>query len=253
MLKPPKPDEALRARLRAYAKEFPRYGYRRAAATLRTEGYRINDKHVYRLWKELELQVPQRRKAWRRVGEATNGCHRLKAERPNHIWAYDFLSDQTACGKTLKILAIVDEFTREPLALHVASSIRSGDVVGVLRTLFVERGAPVYIRSDNGPEFVADALRNFLDEASVGPLIARSGAPWQNGFAESFNARLRDEVLDRELFGSIFEARVVLQNYKRHYINERPHSALGYLTPKAYTQRVRHLGETSNSTQLGLS
>lgn len=253
VLKPREPDEALRARLRRYAEKHPRYGYRRAAAILRAEGYRINDKRVHRLWKELELQVPQRRKTWRRAGEAINGCHQLKAERPNHVWAYDFLSDQTVCGKTLKILAIVDEFTREPLALHVASSIRSGDVLAVLRALFAERGAPAFIRSDNGPEFVANAFRSFLEEASVGPLFVEPGAPWQNGFAESFNARLRDELLDRELFGSVVEARAVLQSYKRHYINERPHSALGYLTPKAYTERVCHGGETSNSTQLGLS
>jgi len=247
------PDEALRERLRDYAKEHPRYGYRRAAATLRREGHRVNDKRVHRLWKELELQVPQRRRAWRFVGEAENGCHRLAAERPNHVWAYDFLSDQTVDGKTLKILALVDEFTREPLALHAARSIRSEHLLDILRRLFRERGAPAYIRSDNGPEFVASAVRTFLDDADVGALFIAPGAPWQNGFAESFNARVRDELLDRELFGSLIEARVVLDEYRRHYLDERPHSALGYLTPREYAQRVGHLGPTTNLNQPGLS
>ena len=247
------PDEALRERLRDYAKEHPRYGYRRAAATLRREGHRVNDKRVHRLWKELELQVPQRRRAWRFVGEAENGCHRLAAERPNHVWAYDFLSDQTVDGKTLKILALVDEFTREPLALHAARSIRSEHLLDILRQLFRERGAPAYIRSDNGPEFVASAVRAFLDEAEVGALFIAPGAPWQNGFAESFNARVRDELLDRELFGSLIEARVVLDEYRRHYLDERPHSALGYLTPREYAQRVGHFGPTTNLNQPGLS
>jgi putative transposase len=247
------PDEALRERLRDYAKEHPRYGYRRAAATLRREGHRVNDKRVHRLWKELELQVPQRRRAWRFVGEANNGCHRLAAERPNHIWAYDFLSDQTVDGKTLKILALVDEFTREPLALHAARSIRSEHLLDILRRLFRERGAPAYIRSDNGPEFVASAVRTFLDEAEVGALFIAPGAPWQNGFAESFNARVRDELLDRELFGSLTEARVVLDEYRRHYLHERPHSALGYLTPREYAQGVGHHGPTTNLNQPGLS
>lgn len=247
------PDEALRERLRDYAKEHPRYGYRRAAATLRREGHRVNDKRIHRLWKELELQVPQRRRAWRFVGEAENGCHRLAAERPNHVWAYDFLSDQTVDGKTLKILALVDEFTCEPLVLHTARSIRSEHLLDILRRLFRERGAPAYIRSDNGPEFVASAVRTFLDEADVGALFIAPGAPWQNGFAESFNARVRDELLDRELFGSLIEARVVLDEYRRHYLDERPRSAPGYLTPREYTQRVGDLGPTMNLNQPGLS
>jgi len=235
-------DEAARTRLKKFSEDHPRYGYRRAGEVMRREGYRINDKRVYRLWRELDLRVPQRRRRWRQVGEASNGCHVIKAKEPNDIWAYDFLSDQTCEGKAMKILAIVDEFTREPLALMPARSIRAKDLIETLRSLFAARAQPRAIRSDNGPEFVAEALRTFLDDLEVAPLFIAPGAPWQNGYAESFNSRLRDELLDREIFGSLLEAKVVLEEYRRHYTEERLHSALGYLTPKEYAARVEHFG-----------
>lgn len=231
-------DTALNNELREFSRSHPRYGYRRAAEALRRAGNRVNNKCVHRLWKTLKLQVPQRRRRWRKVGESNNGCHRAPAQGPNDVWAYDFVSDQTVDGKTLKILALVDEFTREPLALTAARSIRSQDLVEILTELFETRGAPRAIRSDNGPEFVAKAVSEYLEERDVKTLFIAPGAPWQNGFAESFNSRLRDEVLDRELFSSLAEARVILAEYRRRYTDERYHSALGYLTPAEYARQV---------------
>jgi len=235
------PDTALRNRLQRFSEEHPRFGYRRAAATLRREGHRVNDKRVHRIWRVMGLQVPQRRRAWRHRGETANACHRRKAQHPNDVWAYDFVSDQTIDGRILKILALVDEFTREPLALFPARSIQAKDILTLLRTLFTRRGAPKAIRSDNGPEFVAQALQEFLEEQHVGTLFIAPGAPWENGIAESFNSRLRDELLDRELFVSLAEAKVILEKYRKHYIEERLHSSLGYRTPKEY---IEHLEQT---------
>jgi putative transposase len=248
-LRPHARDEALGAELRAFSAANPRYGYRRAAETLRRAGHRINDKRVHRLWKDLKLQVPQRRRQWRRVGSEANGIQRVQAKCRNDIWAYDFLSDQTINGRTLKIFAIVDEFTREPLAIIAARSIRAKDVIKTLERLFAERGKPRHIRSDNGPEFVANAVREFLGSFDVAPLFIAPGAPWQNGFAESFNSRLRDELLDRELFGSLLEARTILEQYRHHYANERLHSSLGYLTPNEYAARLGQSRPTTTSNQ----
>ena len=239
------PDTALRNRLQRFSEAHPRWGYRRAAATLRREGHRVNDKRVHRIWRDMGFQVPQRRRAWRHRGETANACHRRKAQHPNDVWAYDFVSDQTIDGRTLKILALVDEFTREPLALFPARSIQAKDILTILRTLFARRGAPKAIRSDNGPEFVAQALQEFFEEQHVGTLFIAPGAPWENGYAESFNSRLRDELLDRELFVSLAEAKVILEKYRKHYFEERLHSSLGYRTPREYT---KHLGPNGSIT-----
>jgi putative transposase len=174
-------DHAIRRALQDFSRRNPRYGYRHAAESLRRDGHRINDKHVHRIWRQLGLQVPQRRRRWRHVGAASNGCHQRKAQHPNDVWAYDFLSDQTTDGQPMKILAIVDEFTREPLATVPARSIKAKDLIRTLRGLFEKRGVPKGIRSDNGPEFVAAALRKFLEGAGVATLFVEPGAPWQNG------------------------------------------------------------------------
>ncbi len=235
-LKPKPADFELKQRVKKLAARQPRYGYRRVGALLRKEGYRVNLKKLHRIWQELGLQVPQRRRKWRHAGSKENACNIKEAVFPNDIWAYDFVSDQTSDGRLLKILAVVDEFTRRPLAVYPARSIKAAKVTVILRDLFGRYGVPRFIRSDNGPELVTRSLKDYLKLYEVGPLYIEKGAPWQNGFAESFNSRLRDELLDRETFASVFEAKVMLENYRKEYIERRPHSSLGYLTPQQYLE-----------------
>jgi transposase InsO family protein len=227
-------DAVLREEVRQLAGKHPRFGYRRIAMLLRRQGHRVNDKKVHRLWREMGLQVPVRRRRWRHAGSHQNACDRRVAQHPNDIWAYDFLSDQTTDGRSLKFLAIVDEFTREVLAIKVARSIRANDVCAALRELFQSDGTPTAIRSDNGSEFIADEVRSLLHEYSTAPLFIEPGAPWQNGYVESFNARFRDEVLDRELFGSVAEAQYLSDMHRNFYNQERPHSSLGGMTPAEF-------------------
>ena len=230
----PDGERVLVQRMLALVRRHPRYGYRRVWALLRAEGFRVNVKRVYRLWRKEGLKVPQKQHKKRRLGCSANGCVRQRAEHVNHVWAHDFVSDQTADGRTLKFLTVEDEFTREALAIEVERSITSADVIETLRYLFEVRGAPRHIRSDNGPEFVARALREWLAESGVGTLYIEPGAPWENGFNESFNSRFRDELLNRKLFTSLTEAKVVTEDYRLEYNHRRPHSSLGYLTPARF-------------------
>lgn len=226
-----KDEAALLRELHALSRQHPRYGYRRLTHKLRRQGWRINPKRVARLMRQEGLRVPQRTRKRRRLGSSENGCVRRQATRPHEVWAIDFLMDQTADGRRLKLLPIVDEASRACLSIRVARRLRAQDVIEELERLMVLHGAPAFIRSDNGPEFIAVAVRAFLEEAGVGTLFIEPGAPWQNAYAESFNSRLRDEVLNLEWFASCEEARVLIERYRREYNLERPHSGLGYRTP----------------------
>ena len=222
------------ARLLRVARDHPRYGYRRAWAVLRGEGWGVNRKRVHRLWREAGLQVPQKVQKRRRVGTGENSTVRLAPERPNHVWCYDFVFDATEDGRALKLLPVLDEYTRECLALVVGRSLTSRHVVATLDRLIAERGAPGFVRSDNGSEFIAHSVAAHLLAADSDTKHIDPGAPWQNGYSESFNGKLRDELLSQELFGSLAEAEVLTERFRRHYNESRPHSALGYLPPAAY-------------------
>jgi transposase InsO family protein len=226
--------EGLVKRVLELARKHPRFGYRRIWALLRAEGWGVNRKRVHRLWREQGLKVPQKQLKRRRLGTAAGGCVRHRATHRGHVWAWDFVHDRTADGRPLKWLSVVDEFTRECVALEVRRGMTAKAVVEVLAGLVRERGAPAHIRSDNGPEFIAEAIRGWLARAGVGPLYIEPGSPWENGYAESFNGRLRDELLDREEFGSLLEAQVLGREWRHGYNHERPHSALGYRTPAAF-------------------
>jgi putative transposase len=229
--------EALVARMHELARAHPRYGYRRVWALLVREGWRVNRKRVHRLWRREGLKVPQKQRKRRRLGSSANGSQRRRAGRVNEVWSYDFVMDQTADGRRLKILPVVDEYTRECLALVVARRLTAADVVGVLTGLFAERGRPAYLRSDNGPEFVATAVKTWLARSGVQTLYIEPGSPWENAYSESFNSRLTDEVLDREVFASVKEAAVLLSEYRRAYNVDRPHSSLGYVAPAVFAAR----------------
>ena len=234
--KQPEKDKPVVQRMLQLVRQRPRFGYRRITRLLRQENEfrEINVKRVHRLWRQEGLKVPQKQVKKRRLGSSEGGCVRRKPEHKDHVWCVDFLSDQTEDGRTLKFLPIEDEYTRECLALEVDRSIRACDVVELLKFLFEVRGAPQYIRSDNGPEFIADAVKKFLAEADVETLYIEPGAPWENGYAESFGSRFRDELLDRELFASVIEAKVVCEDHRLDYNHHRPHSSLDYMTPAAF-------------------
>jgi transposase InsO family protein len=218
----------------ALVRRHPRYGYRRIWALLRREGWRVNRKRVYRLWRRQGLKIPKKLRKKRRLGTSDNGCARRRAEYRDHVWCWDFIHDRTADGKPLKWLTVVDEYTRECLALEVRRGLTAGALIAVLAALIGRRGAPRHIRSDNGPEFIAKAIRGWLAKESVEVLYIAPGAPWENGYAESFHGRLRDELLNAEEFASLLEAQVLAQEWRDDYNHERPHSSLGYRTPAAF-------------------
>jgi putative transposase len=228
-------DGALASRMSELSRENPRYGYRRIWSLLRREGWEVNKKRVLRLWREQGLKVPQKQhKSRRLLGGGENGITKRRAEYPNHVWSYDFAMDSTEDGRRLKVMPIVDEYTRECLSLEGERSIKAEDVITTLHRLVIERGEPDYIRSDNGPEFIAEALKQWLALSGVKTLYIEPGAPWENAYSETFISRLRDELLERELFVNLKEAQVLLEDYRDHYNNHRPHGALGYLTPMEF-------------------
>jgi len=233
----PASDEAVMVtRMLELVRVHPRFGYRRIAALLKREGFAVNFKRVYRLWRREGLKVPRHPRKKRRLGQSANGCHRCRAERRNHVWCWDFIFDRTASGSSLKWLSVIDEFTRECLVLKVARSITSEDVIEFFQGLFVAHGVPTHIRSDNGPEFIAEGLRAWLDAANVGPLYIEPGSPWENGYAESFHSKLRDEFLACEVFETVNEAQALGTAWRRSYNEERPHSSLGYRTPAEFAR-----------------
>jgi transposase InsO family protein len=216
-------------------REHPRYGYRRVWAILtKLEGWPVNRKRIYRLWRQEGLKVPQKRHKKRRLGQSANGCIRRRAMHKDDVWTWDFIFDVTANGRSLKWLSIVDEFTRECLALEVGRTMRATDVIDVLMELAPIRGLPQHIRCDNGPEFIAQAIRSWLATSKVGSLYIEPGSPWQNGYAESFHARLRDELLGVEVFQSVAEAKMLATQWRLEYNHRRPHSSLGYVPPAAF-------------------
>jgi len=215
----------------ALSRRYPRYGYRRIWALLRREGWRVNRKRVQRLWRQEGLRVPQAQRKRRCLGSRENGCTRLRAAHKNHVWSYDFLMDQTEDGRRLKLLPVLDEFTREAHAILVERRIRAEDVVELLAALFRVHGEPAYLRSDNGPEFIATVVKEWLARSGVTTLYIEPGSPWENAYSESFNSRFEDELLNREIFSNVTEAKVLVEQYRLAYNSERPHSALGYRTP----------------------
>jgi len=235
-------ERRLVGRMLELVRAHPRYGYRRIWALLRREGWRVNRKRIHRLWRREGLKVPRKQRKKRHLGHSANSCARRPAEYKDHVWAWDFVHDRTRNGRPLKWLTLVDEYTRENLALEVGRGMRAEEVIDVLAELFTVRGVPKHIRSDNGPEFIAQALRDWLPRSGVQTLYIAPGAPWENAYSESLNSRLRDELLNRELFTSVLEAKVITEDYRREYNQRRPHSALGYQTPAAFAGRCRSLG-----------
>ena len=215
--------------MKQLAKKHKRYGYRRITALLRREGRQINVKRVYRIWKQEGLTLPRKRPKRRATG--SSGGVAQRAEYPDHVWSYDFVEDRTEKGKTFRNLTIVDEFTRENLAIHVATSIPSRTVIQVLEWLFLTRGVPKYIRSDNGTEFIAQALQDWLKETKCQTLYIQPGSPWENPYIESFNGKFRDECLNQHWFRTVQEAQRTIEEWREEYNHQRPHSSLGYMTP----------------------
>ena len=234
----PRDDErALVKRMLELVRQRPRFGYRRIAALLRKEFWRASATRIYRLWRREGLKVPQKKRKRRRLGKTENGCHRRRAEHKDHVWCWDFVFDHTTSGSTLKWLSIVDEYTRECLALKVDRSITSEDVIDTLAELFAMRGVPRHIRSDNGPEFIARAIQRWTNQLSIEALYVEPGSPWENGYAESFHSRLRDEFLAVEVFESLAAARKLTATWRNDYNHYRPHGSLGYVTPVEFAAR----------------
>ena len=213
------------------ARQYGRYGYRRITALLRARGWRCNHKRVERIWRREGLKVPARQPKRGRLWLNDGSCVRLRPERLNHVWAYDFVQDRTHDGRKLRLLNVVDEFSRECLTIRVARRLKAADVIDVLADLFIARGVPGYIRSDNGPEFVAMAVRAWISGVGAKTAFIEPGSPWENGYVESFNGKLRDELLNAEVFHTLAEARVLIEQWRRHYNTQRPHSSLGYQPP----------------------
>jgi len=246
-------DAALRGRLRELSRERPRWGYRRAHARLRGEGWSLNRKRVQRLWREEGLRVPTRRRKRRRLGESTVPADRLRAGRPDQVWALDFQFDQTADGRILKLLHVVDEHTREALVIRCARRIDSDATVAVLEGLVAARGgAPEHIRCDNGPELTANALRDWCRFSRTGPSYIEPGSPWQNPYVESFGSRVREELLSQELFATLVEAQVLVEDWREDYNERRPHSALGMMAPARFAASWRRSEQQIKRLSLGV-
>jgi putative transposase len=233
-LRLPAKDAPLIEAMKTLSAQYPRYGYRRMRIFLRRAGHALGVHRAYRLWRQAGLQLPRRRPR-RRI--ATGRPRPLPAANANFLWAYDFVFDATAGGQQIKCLTVIDEFTRECLAIEVAGSIRSKRVIEVLSRLVSVHGAPLFLRSDNGPEFVSRALLEWIEQSAIATALIDPGMPWQNGSNESFNGKFRDECLSMEWFRSRAEARVVIENWRHHYNAVRPHSSLGYLTPLEFKQQ----------------
>ncbi|MBA1154927.1 IS3 family transposase [Microvirga mediterraneensis] len=229
--KQPEDEAALTADIIALATQYGRYGYRRITALLRDAGWLVNKKRVERIWRREGLKVPQKQPKKGRLWLNDGSCIRLRPEYPNHVWSYDFVEDRTHDGRKFRMLNIIDEFTRECLAIRVNRKLKAVDVIDVLSDLFILRGIPGHIRSDNGSEFVAQAVRAWIGAVGAKTAYIEPGSPWENGYCESFNSKLRDELLKGEIFYTLQEAKVVIENWRRHYNTVRPHSSLGYRPP----------------------
>ena len=243
-------EEALTEAMIALAIEYGRYGYRRIAVKLREAGWQVSTDRVQRIWRQEGLKVPQKQKPRGRLWLNDGSCVRLRPERAKHVWSYDFVSAMTHDGRTLRLLVLIDEYTRECLAIRVARRLGSYEVIETLADVMVWRGIPEHIRSDNGPEFVAKELRKWLGKVGTDTLYIEPGSPWENGYCESFNGKMRDECLNGEIFYSLKEAQIVIEQWRVEYNTRRPHSALGYRppAPAAYSPLV-----PPNSVSQGLA
>ena len=217
------------------ARQYGRYGYRMVTGLLKQSGWNVNHKRVERIWRREGLKVPQKQPKRSRLWLNDGSCIRLRPERPNHVWSYDFVQDRTHDGRAYRTLNVLDEYTREALMIRVARKLNSTDVIDVLTDLFILRGPPAFIRSDNGPEFTARAVREWIAAVGAKTAYIEPGSPWENGYVESFNARFRDELLNGEIFYTLNEARIIIEDWRRHYNTVRPHSALGYRPPAPET------------------
>lgn len=239
-----------RRQIVALSEKHPRYGYRRITALLRREGMEINAKRVQRVRRQEALQVHKKQRRMKRLGVST--AERQRASCVNDVWSWDFVEDQTENGTRFRILTLLDEHTRQCLAVHAAWSIRAVDVITVVEAAFHRHGRPRHLRSDNGPEFIAYAIQDWLKEQEVKTIYIKPGSPWENGHIESFHDKLRDECLNRELFGSLLEARIILEAWRNEYNHQRPHSALGYLTPAEYAMGAGRVSDTGLQSAYGL-
>jgi transposase InsO family protein len=226
---------ASRQQILSLSREHPRYGYRRVTALLRREGHEINVKRVQRVRRQEGLQVSRKQRKLRRLGLST--AQRQRATHANHVWSWDFVEDQTENGTRFRVLTLLDEHTRECLTAHVDWSIRAVDVITVVEAAMARYGVPAHLRSDNGPEFIACAIQDWLRDRNVKTIYITPGSPWENAYIESFHDKLRDECSNREIFGSLLEARVVIEQWRLYYNEERPHSSLGYRTPEEFAGR----------------
>jgi len=232
---PPSDEPRLVTRIVQLASTYGRYGYRRITALLRREGWRVNHKRVERIWRQEGLKVPKKQPRRGRLWLNDGSCLRLRPGWPNHVWSYDFVADRTSDGRPLKMLTLVDEYTRECLAIDIERRADAMSVLERLAALFIERGVPDYLRSDNGSEFTARIVRNWLNRLGVKTLFIEPGSPWENGYVESFNGKFRDECLNGEIFDTVVEAKVLIERWRREYNQVRPHSALGYRPPAPET------------------
>jgi len=225
----------LEKRIKALSVKQPRYGYRMITQLLRAEGWHVNRKRVQRVRRKEELQVVKRSRKIKRA--RAQQAERVRAQKPNQVWSYDFIHDRLENGAGLKMLTVLDEFTRESLGILVSRSITAGEVIGFLELLILEHGAPENVRSDNGPEFVAETVKQWADKAAIRINYIEPGSPWENGHVESFHGKFRDACLNREVFGNLLEAKVLVEEWRRQYNEKRPHSSLGYQTPREFGRR----------------
>jgi transposase InsO family protein len=248
-------EDALTRAIITLASQYGRYGYRRIAIELQRAGWQVGKDRVERIWRREGLKVPRRQKPRGRLWRNDGSCLRLRPERRNHIWSYDFVSTFTHDGRTLRMLNLIDEYTRECLTIRVARRLNSGDVIDTLADAMIEHGIPEHVRSDNGPEFVAKDLRQWLAQTGAKTLYIEPGSPWENDYCESFNSKLRDEFLNEEIFYSLKEAQVLTERWRVHYNTVRPHSSLGYRPPAPAPWQVeshREHGEVETATRFPL-
>lgn len=224
-------EAALTADIITLARKYGRYGYKRITALLRAQGWQVNHKRVERIWRQEGLKVPSRQKKRGRLYLNDGSCIRLRACWMNHVWSYDFVAERLKDGTKIRTLTVVDEYTRECLSLRTGYCLKSDDVMAVLTELFTIRGIPDHIRSDNGSEFTATSIRQWLARLGIKTLYIEPGSPWENGYNESFNGRLRDECLNAESFHTLKEAQIILEQWRHHYNHIRPHTSLGYKPP----------------------
>jgi len=243
-------EEELTERINKLAVDYGRYGYRRITALLQMEGWKVNHKRVERIWRSEGLKVPQRQPKRRRLWFNDGSCIRLRPEHPDHVWSYDFVQHYTHDGRKFRILTILDEYTRQSLAIDVERRLNRESVLDRLTDLFIRRGVPEYIRSDNGSEFTAKVVRNWLTAVGVKTLYITPGSPWENGYIESFNGKLRDELLNREIFDTLLEAKILIKRWRHEYNHIRPHSSLGYRPPAPEAMMTTEIGNYLTKSEI---